>query len=243
MLLSLKKLKFKIVYIEFYLQCKKVIGTKIRKSLSLSLAYEKHRKDKPANDNSYQQQQAGMRWRRQERKQHFSDRNLFFNLTFIPDACFTYPINKVKSEMIEKVNPKIKHNQKVIIPTVYIINNLITQRKQLLCVIWKYYKLILRMWQMLSFKNLRLGALLLLGQVAMARQLVKKSTWEKTEGNPEDVVPEGTCEKTRFIDFHLLPREGTGAWVSCSRLPYGSFGVFAQYFQAPNRFSFYPMKK
>lgn len=45
---------------------------------------------------------------------------------------------------------------------------------------------------MLSFKNLHLGALLLLGQVAMARQLVKKSTWEKTEGNPEDVVPEGT---------------------------------------------------
>lgn len=84
----------------------------------------------------------------------------------------------------------------------------------------KYYQLILGMWQMLSFKNLCLGELELLGQVAMARQWVRK--WFGTSrGEPGRCgSPEATGEKTHSLSFTYSPGRGSQHGSAVHQFPH-----------------------
>lgn len=65
---------------------------------------------------------------------------------------------------------------------------------------------------MLSFKNLCLGELELVGY---GQAMSKKSIWEKGEGSLEDGAHQKVLEKRPFIAFHLIPRRRKSARGSC----------------------------
>lgn len=79
----------------------------------------------------------------------------------------------------------------------------------------EYYKLILGMWQMLSFKNLCLGEMELLGQMTMARQWVRNQFGRKQRGAWKMGLTRSYWRKETVIAFHLIPGKRKSMWVSC----------------------------